>query len=514
MRREWIIILIILAIACFSRLWHLDLIPPSLSGGEAVNANDATKILDAGKYNFASPETSGQNGLYTNFVAGSFYVFGKSAWAMRLVSAIAGILTVWGLFLLTKIIFGRTIGFLASFMLATSFWHINFSRIGFGQILEPLLLVFALYFLWHGLRNHHVVPFFISGIFWGLGFYTHVSFRIMPILIVILIWAYLHYAKKHNEWSKYQNIKQSIKIGATVMAITAFTAAFPIIWNISAGSADFAGHMKTELIFGSENLLSEFLNNIGKTLTSFNFKGDQSWLHNFSGSPLLLWPIGAFFVVGLIRSIFKCIRMKRQHGHWSTAQTLMLSWFMLGMLPSFFVNDAPNSLWLLIVAPVVYIFAAEGMWWFYELLSREYEYRDSIHKVRHMHRHLSESSIVAGFAIIVLLSAIAFVNSDKYLNKWANHTEVYHAFNQTELEIAQKINRISPDVKKYILVNSEDEIIVDGLPLPAQTVMFFSDTATEEKQKTKNVFYLTEKEFTETKIERDALIIPLRRIVE
>ena len=54
------------------------------------------------------------------------YIFGNEPWALRGVSAIFGILTVLGVYLLTKELFpeNRKIALLAAFLIATSFWHI------------------------------------------------------------------------------------------------------------------------------------------------------------------------------------------------------------------------------------------------------------------------------------------------------------------------------------------------------------------------------------------------------
>jgi len=43
--------------------------------------------------------------------------------------------------------YGEKIGLLSAFFLATSFWHINFSRIGFRAIMAPFFLIWAVYFL-------------------------------------------------------------------------------------------------------------------------------------------------------------------------------------------------------------------------------------------------------------------------------------------------------------------------------------------------------------------------------
>ena len=114
----------IIVLAGFLRLWHLSEIPPGLYPDEAINANDA--LLSPGKIFY--PENNGREGLFINLIALSFSVFGISIWSLKFVSAAIGILTIFGLYLLTKELFTKNIALFSSLFLATSFWHINFSR--------------------------------------------------------------------------------------------------------------------------------------------------------------------------------------------------------------------------------------------------------------------------------------------------------------------------------------------------------------------------------------------------
>jgi predicted membrane-bound mannosyltransferase len=92
---------IILVIAGFLRLYALDTTPPGLYPDEAMNANDA--FTNPGKAFY--PENNGREGLYMNLVNLSFKAFGPSPFSLRLVSAVIGIFTVLGLYLLSKELF-------------------------------------------------------------------------------------------------------------------------------------------------------------------------------------------------------------------------------------------------------------------------------------------------------------------------------------------------------------------------------------------------------------------------
>lgn len=196
-------LLIILAIASFLRLWQLDLTPPGVYPDEAINANDALDSLGNKEFKVFYPENNGREGLYIWLISLSFAVFGPSIWALKIISALIGILTVLGIYLLSKELFSQRIALLSSFFLALSFWHINFSRIAFRAILIPFCLTFGFYFLLKGFKNWKTHNFIISGIFWGLGFYTYISYRVSVLLLFFFLALKLISYLKENK-AKYK----------------------------------------------------------------------------------------------------------------------------------------------------------------------------------------------------------------------------------------------------------------------------------------------------------------------
>ncbi len=117
----------------------------------------------------------------------SIKLFGTEPWALRIVSGIFGTLTVLGLYLLTKQLFNKeSVALLSSFFLATSFWHINFSRIGFRAIMAPAFLVWSLFLLFkivNQTKKNWLLPI-LAGFIFGLGFHSYIAYRIAPILLI------------------------------------------------------------------------------------------------------------------------------------------------------------------------------------------------------------------------------------------------------------------------------------------------------------------------------------------
>jgi len=296
-----IFLIIILTIASFFRLWQLNSIPPGLYPDEAINANDAFQSLKTKGFKIFYPENNGREGLYINLIALSFSIFGVSIWSIKIVSVIIGILTVLGMYLLVKELFikhknSEIIALLSSFFLATSFWHINFSRIGFRAILVPFILVFSFYFLFKGFRTKNFLNLAISGIIFGIGFHTYISFRLAVLLIIAVLFLWLLTYRKEGKQRKYLLL-------ASCFLLFIFIAALPIGIYFLNSPHHFISRATGVSVFAQPNLFKAFGESLARHLAMFNFYGDANWRHNIAESPILFWPVGILFLIGLIISI-------------------------------------------------------------------------------------------------------------------------------------------------------------------------------------------------------------------
>src|SRR3990167_3715150 len=175
----WLLLVVI--IATFLRLYQLDAAPPGLYPDEAMNGNNALEALRTGEFKVFYPENNGREGLFINIQALSLSIFGNTPWALRLPSIVFGLLGVLGIYFLTReILFHHRqreeLSLLATFLSATSFWYINFSRISFRAIMAPAALVWGIYLLLlsfrrarlSGLLNKLLLPAG-AGLVYGLG---------------------------------------------------------------------------------------------------------------------------------------------------------------------------------------------------------------------------------------------------------------------------------------------------------------------------------------------------------
>ena len=516
-KTEILVFLIILAVASFFRLYKLDSppdarlpdeqgragIPPGLYPDEAMNGNNALTALDTGQYKVFYPDNNGREGLFINIQAMSLKIFGIHPWSLRLVSAVIGILTVAGLYLLAKEVFGWRQAALASFMMAISSWHVIFSRIGFRAIMVPFVLVFGFYFFWKGLKKTDFISFGLAGLFWGLGAHTYISFRVAPLILLVVLAVYWMSIKKDFSLSKYRYTKARLIFGLIIFLAVAVLVAFPIIVFYLQHPDSFLGRTSAGLsVFAQEHPMKELGMSIVRTLGMFNFAGDYNWRHNISKWPQLSLPIGLLFVLGFFRELYHLA--KREHKHISTTHAFLFAWFFVMLIPGFLSIEAPHAIRTMGALPVIMIFAAQGLYW---LFSKFYRW----HSMYNPHADIRESRILVVVALVAFLTSVGFLEYHRYFQVWGQNKETAGAFSQKYVELANKLNASCEEdinIKKYVLVNAGG-VLVNGIPMPSQTVMFLTDTFTLEKQAAKNLFYLAEQQYDNGNYDGDSLLYSL-----
>jgi len=467
-----IILILILATAIFFRLWQLNQIPPGLYPDVAINGNDALETLRTHDFKLFYPENNGREGLFFWLISISFLIFGASVWSIKIVAAIIGILTVLGTYLVSKEIFklandkqlinkSEAIALIASFLIATSFWHTLFSRLGFRAIMLPFVLVFGFYFLFKGLRKglekkKNIMELIISGIFFGMGFYTYISYRLIVLLVpfVLLTWLLIYFKEK---------LQKKYWISITVYLIFIFITALPIGIYFLNNMQDFIGRAAPISVFASQNPVMEFLKSLIIHLGMFNVYGDANWRHNFSGSPMLPWPIGILFLIGIIYSIKEFILSIKNRNHNNLiVYLLLIGWFKVMLLPGALTTEGmPHALRVIGVIPVVYIFSAMGAVILFNLLSEKIKNKKIL--------------IVLSLTFLLITAGSEF---KKYFFDWAGNPNVQGAFTVNYYDLGNYLNTLPDDVQKYVIINEGGVRVPypDGLPMPAQTPMFIEST--------------------------------------
>ncbi len=461
----------ILIIATFLRFYHFTTVPPGLYPDEAMDGNNAAEVVETGHPQVFYVEDNGREGLYVNLVAAILKVAPVyEPWVIRLPAAIAGVLTVAGIYFLVAELFGDGPGLLAAFLLATSFWHITFSRIGFRAILAPLLLTWSLYLLIKAFRavsaRRAIWYSIAAGIVYGLGFYTYIAYRITPLLFLLFI---PFFRKKPGFWK-----------WTAVFLVVTFLMAAPIGWYFAQHPADFFGRTAEISVTSTSNPVGIFVKNVGKELLMLNYRGDSNWRQNISGAPELFWPVGIVFLVGFFLGLYALWKSwwtrKNESGREDMfplfSLIAMYIWFVLAILPAAASDEGiPHALRSILMIPPVMTFAALGGVWLYDLTKKYWH---------------AKIAVVLAAAFIILVGVYGYIN---YFIVWAQNPNVPGAFNADYVTIGQQINALPMSTPKYVVVTAGG-VPVRGIPTPAETTMFITHSFTAADQTANNIHYL------------------------
>jgi len=477
-RQTVILIFLILILASFFRLWRIDSVPPGLYSDEAMNGNNALATLETGQFKVFYPENNGREGLFINIIAFSIKIFGNQAWAIRLPSVLFGILTVLGIFFLTKILFqNERVALFTSFFLAASFWHINFSRISFRAIMAPAFLVWSLYLLWRIIKKterqklkpetnfmfRSSILAVFSGFIYGLGFHSYIAYRITPLLILAALLAFFFKAPAY--------LRKKILLPIFLFLIFAFIAFLPLGFYFLENPQDFFGRTSQISIFESSRTILNLFKNTFITSQMFVFLGDFNWRHNYAGAPQLWLPVALLFLLGIFKSFKKLFSKISQ---FLFENLILLLWFFLLLLPVIVSNEGlPHSLRAILVAPAAMIFAGLGL-------------EEIIKKI--------PGKKTTVLFIVVFFILIAGQSYNRYFREWAKNPNVSLAFNENLSRVADELNDAPENIPKYIIMKNTEIFDYRGTPMSAQPIMFLTKTFLPQWQKEKNFFYLPQKE--------------------
>jgi len=442
-RRQYTIIaLIIIALSAIYYFIYLKYIPGGIFPDAAANGLDANLILD-GQHQPFFPRGNGREALFFYLMAGAIALFGVNHWSILIPGVLVAILTIWGVYKLASLVFSQKVGLLAMIMTSVSYWFFIISRSGFRAILMPMFLVFFLYFLFLAVKQdkHCWLWASLSGLMFGLGFYSYIAYRMIlfwPVfLIFLLIVSKISERKKHSQY---------IRIG-WYFTIFSILALLPLgvyfIYNPDAivGRAGQVSIFSPELNQG--DLVGTLVDQIKTNFFAFWSQGDLNWRHNIS-SWSLLDPLTGIFLAGglvffLIKSIqfvgnlFSCLSFR------GIEYFMILVTFLLLLVPAIMSPEgAPHALRLIGCLPFTMIMASWFLVAIFEIFNR------------------SKNSGFNIFSKILITGSIAFIlifNITSFWTKAAIDSDYYYAFRKDLTYASQHLNQRNDRNNTYLALD-------------------------------------------------------------
>jgi 4-amino-4-deoxy-L-arabinose transferase-like glycosyltransferase len=358
-KADIIIFSAIILFAFLARFLFLGSIPWGMNQEESFAGMGVKDILEGRSTDFMGfgPHSAQGFTFYSNvyFLFQSVFpgMFGLNVFALRVFSALTGVLAVAAVFFLARDLFDKATGYMAAFLVASSDILIHFSRFGFPFIQDSLFCALVLLFLLKAVKSHSVFFFAVTGVLTGLSQFFWASSRInIAIVLGFLV---------------LKTVSDRAFFKANVKGMLAMIAGFamcflPLIlpfdkdlMHITEGAdRDFllggwAANYSKENI--GKSIYNVLFDQVGKSFLSFNLTGDKSYLWQ-APWPYLEFFTGIFFIVGLVRSL----KNWREDGNLLLLVTFFGGVFALVAL----TVGAPNYQRMSAIFTVPFLFAASG----------------------------------------------------------------------------------------------------------------------------------------------------------
>jgi 4-amino-4-deoxy-L-arabinose transferase-like glycosyltransferase len=359
----WLLVLTLL-LAAFLRLWQLGALPPGLHYDEAADTIIAQQIARGESTPIFVAAYTGKEVLFFYWAALWMKFIGPTAFAMRLAAALLGVLTVAATYWTVRELFaaphsrhGRGAGsegvaLLAAVFIATSFWHVLMSRLGFRSIGEPFIQALALAALFRGLRLNRWGWIIAGGALTGLNLYTYLAARLFPAAVAAVFFFLIAFDRGQRK----RRAKQFL-----VVALTALIVFAPLgVYFLNHPDTFFT---RIQQVAPRGDQAAGLLENAGRALGMFFLSGDPYIRFNLPYRPLFSVVWGVLFVIGLIVAL---IGVPRGKTIWrKTAYFSVIALTLIMLLPTALaVNEiTPSNLRAIGLMPLVFVFPALGLWW-------------------------------------------------------------------------------------------------------------------------------------------------------
>jgi 4-amino-4-deoxy-L-arabinose transferase-like glycosyltransferase len=440
LKNNWVL-LCILGLALLFRFWQISHLPGGLFPDEAANGLDINSMSHGHLQPFYE-RGNGREALFFYFEALSVLLFGRGVWQFHIVSAAFGFGSVIAAYFLSKRLFGKRVALLASFFMAISSYAVTVSRTAFRANTVPLFSTLTLLFLVKFFQSKDPKSKFWSavwaGIFFGLGFYTYTSFRMMLPLIfgfmVLLVLGFRHQMRQMiREYTKYK----ITFIAAFLLAISWLAVYFIQHPKSFVGRAGEVSVFNRDLNHG--DLIGTIITVFKKTVLSFFTEGDLIWRHNVSGFAFLTPLISPFFALALIFFTIALFRLLKQV--WdqkikeqTVYQAALACWFWFMLIPELSTAEGiPHGLRLIGTIPVIFILAAWGVNWLWE-------------KMPHG-KHLEFEKYMVATIFIATLFVYNFV---LYFGVAATSPDYYYAFRSDLTTVSNYLNQRNLKNRTYL----------------------------------------------------------------
>lgn len=329
--------------------------------------------LDKTGYTPYSTYATGHATFYFYTILLSLKTFGITKVALRLPSAISGILDpiLFYLVLVQFFHFSKRKGMelwalLIAILFLTARWYFNFARFGFEATFLMAWEFLSLFFILKYSNTKRSLFLLLSGITSGLAYNSYQPGRLFFVIpALFLFFADFKYHKLYafvpdvfhhliRSWKKL--LWFFLPFAIVILPLTIYLSLHP---DIRMYQLFYPDNHETALA----TKFAWFGEDVWKTFAMFFFKGDMNGRHNYTGKPALNPLMSIMFIIGMVAAWIK----RKEIPSWVFAL-----WLALSLIPTLLTYpwENPNMLRTITSTPIVAYFSGLGVVWIAEKIKQ------------------------------------------------------------------------------------------------------------------------------------------------
>jgi hypothetical protein len=234
-----LLVLAVLGLGIFVRVWHFPSVPPGLNQDEAASAYEAYALAETGcdKWGNHWPAYfpawgSGQNVLLAYLTVPVIKVLGLNLISARLVSLLAGLLTL-PLFYYCLRPLGRYPALLGLLLLVVAPWHFMLSRWGLESNQAPLWMLLGCITVSRAINTQQrrwiipsLVPFAFALYAYGITFIV-----LPPLLLLIAAFCFQYIRQKPGPWALAVGLFAILAVPFGLFIIENYVLGYNLAWT-------------------------------------------------------------------------------------------------------------------------------------------------------------------------------------------------------------------------------------------------------------------------------------------
>lgn len=425
------------SVGLFVRQAFLMQHPYPWTGDEAEIGLEGIQLLTGEKTYLFGVGWSGQPNVSFLPAMFSMMLFGRTMFAIKLVSVLVGAFSIPALYLLAREWFDSKVALLASLFLIAYPVHLQFSRIGVGNIFDSLMAPLTLWLIFRASRTGGVVSYLLAGLLTGASFYLYVGTR---LVLAFAIGAWMYIAITRDGFLRANARQLAIYFGAllvTINPIAVFFIKYPGLFMTRIGQEGIFLNGWLEMYMAQTGLTvwQVLRNQFVQTVQVFFYGGTAANFLNFD-RPYLTILGSLLFLIGYGYSLLHLL--DRRH---FILQTWFWSVLILGGVLT--INPPANTR-LVMVTPATGLFIALGIWQVSFVLT-------------HLHVQQTWIPAIRGFLII----ALAVQNLLFYFVHYYQGRFFADASGEIGMETGLELQRLGP---KYDYILFGDPLVYADIP--------------------------------------------------